>query len=312
MVLVYAVESWILSIVGWAWLSLRESALPRSFMDEFTLYAALGLSTANLLVCSLTPLASRGDVQRAFLRASIAVWLLYGYCILDSLPMPNTGSQYVPVNSSNPDLCCPNSDVPAMHRALFWGGFQWFLAPSAVTLAFQTLQVLTGAAGVATSGETAWPGASWGYVLGCLLCTMLFLRFAGVPRAPCPEGWFSLLQALHVNYAHVFAALGGGMFLLINLEGFPVSRSLSTASHVGGLVLVLILSATVVVAGNGRGMLTLPVFVLLAVIVAPVGFALLRPLAAQGVEPAKPKATRTRWVLPMRTSGETRDDKKSQ
>ena len=315
MVLVYSVESWILSVVGWAWLSLRESALPRSFMDEFTLYSALGLASVNLLANSLIPPPSRSETQKAFLGAAIAVWLLYVYAILDSVKMPNTGTQYIPVNSSIPNLCCPNQDVPAMNTALFWGGFQWFAAPSAITLSFQTLQVLTGAAGVLSSSETAWPGSSWAYTLGCLLCNLLFLRYAGIPRQPCPNGWFYLLQVIRINYAHVFATLGGGMFFMITLQSFPVSKTLSVATRAGGLILVLAFSLAVCLAGYGRGMLTPPVFSILTIMVTTVAFSLIKPphVTTPAVEPVKPRATRTRWVLPIQTTQvEHRNDKKSQ
>lgn len=62
----------------------------------------------------------------------------------------------------SPDtVCCPNQDVPRMNRALYFGGADLYLVSGAVTLAFQTTQVLVAGGAVVLSDETVWPGNGW-------------------------------------------------------------------------------------------------------------------------------------------------------
>ena len=48
-----------------------------------------------------------------------------------------------------------------MNRALYFGGADLYLVSGAVTLAFQTTQVLVAGGAVVLSDETVWPGNGW-------------------------------------------------------------------------------------------------------------------------------------------------------
>ena len=51
-----------------------------------------------------------------------------------------------------------------MNRYLYFGGIDLFLVPGAVTLAFQTAQVLVAGGAVVLADETVWPGNGWGVI----------------------------------------------------------------------------------------------------------------------------------------------------
>ena len=48
-----------------------------------------------------------------------------------------------------------------MNRALYFGGADLYLVSGAVTLAFQTTQVLVAGGSVVLADETVWPGNGW-------------------------------------------------------------------------------------------------------------------------------------------------------
>lgn len=164
MSLLYAVEAWILAVLGWAWLTLRVLIPQRPLAEELSVYGTLLVSTGNLLLCGL--LRDRAEVFKAYLGFTLVVWTYLAYALLDCLVVYDTGARFVPDapagNSS--ELCCPNRDVPAMNRAFYFGGLSLFLLPGAVTLAFQTVQVFVAGAGYVSINESLWPGNGW-YIL---------------------------------------------------------------------------------------------------------------------------------------------------
>ena len=112
-----------------------------------------------------------------------------------------------------------------MNRALYFGGLTLYLVPGAVTLAFQTVQVLIAAGSVVYTRDTVWPGNGWGYTVACLLSTVYFMRFGGVLEAPCPDGSFNTLFGTQVNYGLVFAVFSFGLIILILVDGLVLQRA---------------------------------------------------------------------------------------
>ena len=139
--LLLAVEAWVIAVLGWAWLAVRGFLSPRPLLEELVLYAGATISTANLGLASVAP-DSRKGVFQAHLGAHLALWLLLAYGLADALPTPDTGSEYVsPVSNATAGTCCPNRRHSLATRQLFFGGMVLYLAPGALTLAIQTVQV---------------------------------------------------------------------------------------------------------------------------------------------------------------------------
>lgn len=159
MSLLYAVEAWILAIIGWAWLTLRDLIPQRPLAEELSIYGTLLASSANMLLCGLV--RDRAEVLKAYLGFMLVIWTYLAYALFDCLEIYNTGAHYVPDVDNSTVLCCPNRDVPNMNRALYFGRLQLFLVPGAITFAFQTVQVLVAGAGYVSLKESLWPGNGW-------------------------------------------------------------------------------------------------------------------------------------------------------
>ena len=77
MTLLYAVEAWILSIVAWAWLTLRDLIPERPLLEELSVYSTLLMSTLNLLLSALV--GQRGEISKAYLGFVLAIWTFMAY-----------------------------------------------------------------------------------------------------------------------------------------------------------------------------------------------------------------------------------------
>ena len=309
MSLLYAVEAWVLAIVGWAWLTLRVLIPRRPLAEELCAYSTLLVSTITLLLCSI--LRDRAEVLRAYLGFTLVLWTYLAYALFDCLPVFDTGSRYVPDTANTTALCCPNRDVQAMNRALYFGGLNLYLVPGAVTLAFQTVQVLVAGAAYVSLRESMWPGNGWGYSLAALLSTAYFARFAGLLEPPCPGGSFNTLFGLGLNYGILFGFFAFAMMLLILLDGMDFPQGLALGSRVFGLVLVTCFCVAVAGASDGRGMLTLQVLLFLLKAWLPVFWSIIESWwlphsdmsnpSAPPVDPRRGTRRSVRWVVPIQT-----------
>ena len=309
MSLLYAVEAWVLAIVGWAWLTLRDLIPRRPLAEELSVYSTLLVSTLTLLLCSV--LRDRAEVLRAYLAFTLVLWTFLAYALFECLTLYDTGSRYVPDAANGTALCCPNRDVPAMHRALYFGGLGLFLVPGAVTFAFQTVQVLVAGAAYVSLRESVWPGNGWGYSLAALLSTSYFARFAGLLEPPCPDGAFNTLFGLGLNYGLLFGFFAFAMMLLILLDGMDFPQGLALGSRFFGLILVTFFCIAIAGASDGRGMLTLQVVLFLLKAWIPVIWSIIEswwmphtdmPIPSAPHMDARRGARRSvRWVVPIQT-----------
>ena len=302
--LLMAVESWILAIVGWAWLAIRGAVLGRSLLEETCVYGTLLVSTVNLLLCGSAP-GARGDFFRAHGVAVLALGCLLAYGAADSLPQPGTGRGFAP---DGPVAgCCPNLRLAESNRALYFGGASLYLVPAAVTLALQAFQILLAAGALVGEGGSAFPGHQAGVLALALFAALCYLRLSGSPvPPPCPDANFRMLFNISLfNYGHVLALLGVCLLLLLGLDGFGLGRALSLVLRTGQLALAALFCASAAYALHARGMLTWSAVALLAkgLAGAVLGFfAVCRPedapeLSAECLRPRR----RTRLVMPIST-----------
>lgn len=309
MSLMYAVEAWVLAILGWGWITLRVLIPRRPLVEELCVYSTLLVSSLTLLLCSV--LRDRAEVLRAYLGFTLVLWSFLAYALFDCLPLYDTGSRYVPDVANSTVLCCPNQDVQAMNRALYFGGLGLFLVPGAVTLAFQTVQVLVAGAAYVSLRESVWPGNGWGYSLAALLSTAYFARFAGILEPPCPDGAFNTLFGLGLNYGIVFGFFAFGLMLLILLDGVAFPQGLAVGARFFGLIVVSMFCMSIVFASDGRGMLTIQVLLLLLKAWLPVIWSIIEswwfpeydmPVPSAPLMESKRGARRSvRWVVPIQT-----------
>ena len=299
----YAVEAWVLAILGWAWLTLR-ALMPgqRPLVEEWAHYGNLLICTLTLLLCALVK--DRVEVMKGHLGFMLISWTFVAYACFDSITfMGGADSRFVvePLNSS---VCCPNADVALMNRAFYFGGASYAVPVSAVTLAFQTMHVFIASAGaMVEQGTTAWPGNGWGYGVAALISTVYVLRYSpGALDPPCPRGEFTFLFASGLHYGLVFTIFMGGMHLMILLDVAPLPASLLLLARLAGAAFVGLFCAAVFFASDGRGMMTIQLWmVLLKAGLSPI-WGVVEMWWLNAPPAPAPKRPRTlRWVMPMET-----------
>lgn len=295
----YAVEAWVLAVLGWAWLTVRE-LMPgeRPLVEEWANYGILVVSTLNLLLCAVS--GDKTEVVKGYLGYTLVVWTFVTYASFDSVAFMGGGDhRYVPEPANG--TCCPNQDVAAMNRALYFGGSSYSVPTSAVTIALLTLQVFVASAGAMVTPEgSVWPGNGWGYGVAALLAAVYALRYTpGILEPVCPDGAFASLFSLTAHYGLVFTVFGGGMNLMILLDVATLPPPLHAVARAGGAGFVCLFAAAVYFASDGRGMMTVQLCLMLAKAALPPLWGLVE--LAWGDQPIRPKppAPRAlRWVMP--------------
>jgi hypothetical protein len=310
MSLLYAVEAWVIAVVGWGWITVRDLIPGRPLLEEVCVYSTLLVSTVTLLLC--TVLRDRAEVLRAYLGFTLVLWTYLAYALLEGLPVYDTGSRFVPDPGNGTGPCCPNQDVQAMNRAVYFGGLTLFLVPGAVTFAFQTVQVLVAGAAYVSLRESVWPGNGWGYSLAALLSTAYFARYGGILEPPCPGGGFNTLFGLGLDYGALFGFFAFALMLLILVDGLSFPPAFTLGARFFGLVLVTTFCLAVVFASDGRGMLTLQLLLLLLKFWTPVVWSLIESVwfydkdmpESQPLHVDTRRTTRrnVRWVVPIQTN----------
>lgn len=144
-----------------------------------------------------------------------------------------------------------------------------------------------------------------------MLSTAYFARFSGILEPPCPDGSFHTFFGLGVNYGLVFGFFAFALMLLILLDGLALPAALGFSCRAFGLAIVTLFCLSVAMASDGRGMLTLPLILLLVKAWLPVMWSIIEPWwvdgqvtqAAPASDMARPRSSRrnVRWVMPINT-----------
>ena len=144
-----------------------------------------------------------------------------------------------------------------------------------------------------------------GYSIAALLAVVYFARFSGMLEPPCPGGAFQSLFGSSLNDGAVFCVFAFAMLILILLDGLSLPHGLAVTSRLFGLGIVTLFCASVYYASDGRGMLTLPLLLLLIKAWLPVVWGIVEPWWLLGdpvptAPPAPPARKQTvRWVMPV-------------
>lgn len=284
----YAVESWVFSVVQWAYVGVRALA-SRSAGEELCAYTTLFCSSINLLGHA----ASSDFPQHPYFALQVSMTLFFSYMLLSGMDGWSASTSDIPSGSTLED--CPNLNVGWMFRRDQFGGSDYHLVTGGVTMAFQAMQVLVSGAAV-TQGRV-WPGHALGYACLCYLCTLFSLMFQGVLQTPCPKGVFLLLNVWEVNVSAFFAYLAAILFVWIAFEGVSFSGFSKFVSRTLGFAASVIAGVSVLYVSDGRGMLTMPLFLYILV-------SLLFCVTGIWPDPPPPQAQsheerRTvRWIVP--------------
>lgn len=144
-----------------------------------------------------------------------------------------------------------------------------------------------------------------------MLSTAYFARFSGLLDPPCPDGSFNTFFGLGLDYGLVFGFFAFALMLLILLDGLALPPALGFSCRAFGLAIVSLFCLSVAFASDGRGMLTLPLILLLIKAWLPVVWSIVEPWWTDGQPPQGPPAMElsrprsskrnVRWVVPINT-----------
>ena len=214
MTVIYAVEAWILAIMGWGWLSIQDVA-GRSLLAAHVFYGALGLSTGNLVLTSLSPMS--GNPRSAYFAAVLILFLHTAACVLDTLFTPQMGPVAFQSPTDNPACTLAKSQ-----QLFFFSSTSLFVGQAGATMGYLVVQLILAGAGLLdVSRHSLWPGAAWGLGLGMMLCFRLFVMFHGIAKGLADQRtrYVQLLSLPIVEAASVFATLMYILGIFVGIEG---------------------------------------------------------------------------------------------
>jgi hypothetical protein len=260
--MVYAVESWILGLMGWAWLSFQEM-WAWSLLSAYVFYGLMLLSTLNVVMSGVVP-DSVGP-RSAYFGAVLALAMHATACILDTLPMPQIGAKSF-VSPFTESATCT---LAKSNQLFLFNDSALYLAQAGATLAYLVIQlVVSGAALLESDWRSLWIGPTWGCGLGVLLCGRFISAFDGMAKGLQANKY---LEIFSLPIAEFAVLLYGFMYLLGilgALEGmlFPGLVWRRSVRYVT-LTVVTLFAIFAGYALGSKGMLTPSVVALLVLIV---------------------------------------------
>jgi hypothetical protein len=219
MTVIYAVEAWILAIMGWGWLSVQDMG-GRSLLGAHVFYGLLGLSSSNLVITALSPKSSAS--RSAYFAAVLILFLFTAVCVLDTLYTPQMGPVAFQSPTQNPACTLAKSQ-----QLFFFSSTALFVGQAGATMGYLIVQLLVSGAGLLDANQhTLWPGAAWGLGLGMLLCFRLFVMFDGTAKglADRRTRYVQLFSLPIVEVASVFATLMCILGVFVGIEGVMFQR----------------------------------------------------------------------------------------
>lgn len=276
MSLAYAVEAWILSILGWAVLTVQEM-WAWSLLCCCVFYSMLCLSTCHVIITGLFP-----DSKTPRLAYFVAVLCLAIHalgCVLDTIQTVHIGrGPFVSPGGSNCTL-------PRVNQVHFFTDSVFFMVQAGNLLGFLFIHLLlAGAPVLDAETRTLWPGSTWGNGLSCLLCmrfSIIFDASARGVREIDDQFMYLMFFSEPMQGLEVFF-LSFLLFFLI-LMALRGCEFLRPTDHwyillVNGFgTLVFAVSAFSIMFD--RNLLTLPMLLVLLVPLIPAGYGLMEALA---------------------------------
>ena len=287
--LTVTVEAWVLSVFGWVWLVVQDVWFP-SMLCSYVYYSFLVLSSWNLVLSSLS-IEARGP-RVAYFNTVLALSIFAGCCLADTVSTYTFGGEeYVP--PMNTTGCCSNCNIARANQILFFMDSPMYLVQAGVLSGYLLVQLLlAGAQMLDLEYRSVWGGAGWSIILGVLMASRCIIVFDGSTLTLVPDSVFYLLifsQPL-LTLSVVYWLFLITFVVLMICEGFPQMDIL--ALRVVRCIQFGVVTGFCIVSGvvfGVRGMLTVPFFLYLCIMMFSSAFAVLEaflgslPLDEQGV-----------------------------
>jgi hypothetical protein len=278
--LAFAMESWIMGLLGWGVLTLQEM-WAWSLLSAHVFYSILCLSTCNLALTGIFP--DSKQPQLAYFTVMLCLFIHTVICISDTVqPLEINPTGFRAPGGSNCSL-------GRVHQVYFFTDSPFFLLQAGNTVGFLIIHLILAAAPVLdTEIRTLWPGHMWGNCLACLLSMRFALLFdASVKGAREVDSQFLYftffsepVQALEV----VFMSPILFFLVLLCLQALEYLRPedlyftpVIKLVNFGGMLVFNIMSMSIMYT---RALLTLPLLLSLLVPLIPAAYGLVQGLLA--------------------------------
>lgn len=313
--LVFAVESWVIAVLGVTWLSIKSLLLSPSFADDLIIYSQGVFASMNLILISL--LTEKRNVCQSYFIIVLLLWF-FAVCVgIDSFKDITMDKHNVPASwnmshsyreLTNSTLCCPNYLYSLWNRYTYFNGLEVYPAPFAVTLAFQTIHVIIAAAGLSNTQSTLYPGASLAHGIFCTGVFLLNIKFLGYFHPPCVSENVDLFDGfLIIRIKILFALFCVGFMSMAAIEDAMTSPKLRIFWYAVSVFLVVIFYLAVYVYLYGYNLISWSWIGLQGAGVALFLFSLFSTINPNHVAEVRTELkerikSRSRFVLPMQAT----------
>lgn len=267
MTVIYAVEAWVLSLLGWGWLAAQE-LLGWSLLSAQVFYGFMVLSTCNLVAVGIWP-GSVGP-RSGYFSAVVAFSLYTLGCTLDTLLPPSLSFAGFDAPFAT-DTGAVQCTFQRTQQLFYFSSSSGYVLQAAATLGYVIVQLLVAGAGMVDSSRASlWPGPAWGLALCMLITCRMIVMFDGTPKGLLYPGryvhLFSRPLVEHVSVLSFFLYFLGA---LLGVEGILFSGLAwrKGARYVSFVGVVLFFVYVLILLGY-KGMLGPSSFVLLLLVLA--------------------------------------------
>ena len=285
----FAMESWIMSLLGWGVLTLQEM-WAWSLLSAHVFYSILCLSTCNLVLTGIYP--DSKQPQLAYFTSILCLILHSTFCIFDTVqPLEiNPSGFHAPSGS--------NCSLGRVHQVYFFTESPFFLLQAGNTMGFLIIHlILAGAPVLDAEFRTLWPGYMWGNCLACLLSMRFVMLFdasvKGVKEVDSQFLYFTFfsepIQALEV----VFMCPILFFLVLLCLQAFdflrPEDRYYTPVVKIVNFAGMLVFNIMSISIMYTRNLLTLPLLSAIMIPLLPASYGFIQGLISILHPPFVPK-----------------------
>lgn len=304
-VLLYALESCILGVVGLSWHGIKNIFWGPTFAEDYLIYTQGAVAIMYLVFVSL--IHDKRGVCRAYFSVTLINWLFVVYTATDSYDDFTFDYKDRPpyiYNNTNSTVCCPNNMLAKWNQHIFFNGNGMYLLPFAVTGALQTVQVIIASAALINTQPTLNPGISFSHGLFALAITVMNLRFLGILHPPCLSDNVILFNGFIVlRVRFLFLILAGTFIVLATVEDLLMTRKLKVLWSAFSFFTLLMYAFVVYMNLTGYNLISIPWLGLNALGVLALLYAII-DIVNPTVEEIKTNInerirSKTRFVLPM-------------
>lgn len=289
-----------MSAIGMAWISIRNYFFPSSFIEDYVVYAQGVLSILNLFMSSAV--SHRQNLAKSNMAVTLTHLVLIMYATVDSydtyvldyydMPPPNT--------TLDISTCCPNSIYAEWNKQFYFGGFDLFLAPAAISVALQVVHVLIAAGGLLNTQDTLNPGISLPFSLFVIAIAVMNIRFLGFTTLPCIADSINLFDGfIHFKIRFLLIVVSGGLMLFAAAEDFLSSTKIKYLWSIVGMCFLGFYFFVIFSHIYGYNMVSYPWIAINGLAVVTMLFCIYSAFTPETVLIQEKAKTRTRFVVPI-------------